>query len=777
MPLVAFSQAPSITGKVSDARGESLPGIMITLKETSAGAASNEKGEYRITGVSAGTYTLTVSGVGYAAQQKSIILKENQHLALDFTLTESSTELESVTVVSKSNVQEIKETPFELEVVDARKLHNTTLDLAHALDRVSGVRLRENGGVGSTFNFSLNGFTGKQVKFFLDGMPIDNLGSSFQINNIPVNLAERIEVYKGVVPISFGADALGGVVNIVTNQYYRNYLDVSYSYGSFNTHKSSVNAGFTSNAGVTFQLNAFQNYSDNNYWVDVDIADLETGLYTPGRVRRFHDNYHNETIIAHVGIVGKSFADRLVVGVTMGENEADIQTGNRMYEVYGQRRRRGNIVMPSVKYSKRDLFVKGLELSVNGNYNFGWEQVIDTVFAQYNWAGDSINKGKPFDPGGESARTLYKFYNNLGIATGNLGYRIHENHLLTFTNTFSTFNREGKDQLDPENESNMLPSRSDKNIMGLGYTLTGISKWNFNLFVKQYTQKNTYHDIFDDEYIIAHSDFSERGYGVAAAYFVTPRIQLKTSYEKSYRLPDNDEMFGDAVNQTSNVTLRPEGSKNINVGFNFNPVPHQKHRVSFESNFLYRDASDFIRPSLATTFGKAILRMVNLRDVTTTGVDGEVTYAYKELLKVGANVTYQNIRNNTKYEGGATSVSPVYKDRIPNMPYLFGNGNVSVLLSKFKGDNNTLSFDYNVLYVHEYYLRWPSQGADKITIPGQVAHDVSVNYSLASGKYNISIECRNLTDATLYDNYSLQKPSRSFNIKLRYFLLGKAKSA
>jgi hypothetical protein len=495
------------------------------------------------------------------------------------------------------------------------------------------------------------------------------------------------------------------------------------------------------------------------------------------RVRRFHDTYHNETVIANVGVVGKSFADRLLVGITLGENEADIQTGNRMYEVYGQRRRRGNLVMPSLKYAKRDLFVKGLDLLVNGNYNFGWEQIIDTTFAQYNWAGDFIRLGGPSAVGGENTRTLYKYYNNTGIATGNLSYHINDNHLLTFTNTFSTFNREGKDQLDTDNEANMLPSRSDKNVMGLGYTLTGIPRWNFNVFVKQYTQKNTYHDIFEDNYIIAHSDFSEHGYGLAAAHFVTSKIQVKASYEKSYRLPDNDEMFGDAVNQTSNVTLRPEGSKNINVGVSFNPVPHQKHRVYFETNFLYRDASDFIRPSLATTFGKAVLRMVNLRDVATTGIDGEVTYAYKDFLKIGANATYQNIRNNTKYEGSSTSISPVYKDRIPNMPYLFGNGNVSAVLSKFKGDNNTLSVDYNILYVHEYYLRWPSQGADKITIPGQVAHDVGVNYSLAGGKYNVSVECRNLTDATLYDNYSLQKPSRSFMLKLRYFLMGKAKPA
>src|SRR5690606_12555387 len=148
-------------------------------------------------------------------------------------------------------------------------------------------------GVGSSFNFSLNGFSGNHVRFFLDGVPIDHLGSSFQINNMPINFADRVEVYKGVVPIWLGSDALGGAVNIITSQNAQNYLDVSYSYGSFNTHRSAINAGMTTKTGWTFQLSAFQNYSDNNYQVTVDASD-STGKYYPNtRVKRFHDQYHN----------------------------------------------------------------------------------------------------------------------------------------------------------------------------------------------------------------------------------------------------------------------------------------------------------------------------------------------------------------------------------------------------------------------------------------------------------------------------------------------------
>ncbi|RYE16642.1 MAG: hypothetical protein EOP51_25420, partial [Sphingobacteriales bacterium] len=82
------------------------------------------------------------------------------------------------------------------------------------------------------------------------------------LNNIPVNLAERIEVYKGVVPVELGADALGGAVNIITDQHTRKYLDASVSYGSFNTSRAALSGRYTdAKTGLVFDFNGFNNYS------------------------------------------------------------------------------------------------------------------------------------------------------------------------------------------------------------------------------------------------------------------------------------------------------------------------------------------------------------------------------------------------------------------------------------------------------------------------------------------------------------------------------------
>lgn len=144
----------------------------------------------------------------------------------------------------KSQARKLQEQAYTVSVVDLKDMYVQATPLNKILNNVSSVRLREDGGVGSNYTFAMNGFTGNQVKFFLDGIPMDNFGSSFNLANLSANMADHIEVFKGVLPVHLGADALGGAVNIVSRRN-ANYLDANYSIGSFNTHKASVNGAYT----------------------------------------------------------------------------------------------------------------------------------------------------------------------------------------------------------------------------------------------------------------------------------------------------------------------------------------------------------------------------------------------------------------------------------------------------------------------------------------------------------------------------------------------------
>ncbi|MCV9928630.1 TonB-dependent receptor [Flavobacterium sp. LS1R49] len=776
--FISFAQqnkGPAVSGQITESSGQSIPFATVSIEKTNLIIMSDENGKYNFKNVAAGNYILKVSAIGFSTSKKHIEVKGTSEIILSVRLESELNELDNITVLGRTQTEKVNKQSYSVTAIDAKKLHNSTLDLSHALDRVSGVRVRETGGVGSQSELSINGFSGNQVKFFIDGVPMDNFGSSFQLNNIPINLADRIEVYKGVVPIWLGGDALGGAVNIVTNSKPRTYLDASYSFGSFNTHRSTVNAGYTAKSGFTTEINAFQNYSDNNYWVNVEAADLNTGAYYPNqRVRRFHDKYRNETVIFNIGVTGKKYADKLLFGFTAGENKADIQTGARMVSVFGQMYRKGNILMPSVKYQVKDFFTKGLDINVTGNFNFGEEQNIDTVYRRYNWFGDyKVISGL----GGERSRSLRKFKNNNGIATANFTYKLNERHSFMLNNTFNTFDRKESDELVPESLVYQQPKKSQKNVLGAGYKFDYNEKWSTSVFLKNYSLKSTYSESYNpsgnngDVAYRRHVDnTSSLGYGAASSYYLKHNLQIKGSFEKSYRLPSPEEIFGNVNNNLEgNPDLKPETSNNFNAGLSYQTSFNKVNAMTFDVNLMYRDATGFIRPELNRN--QTMTTNVNQGRVTNYGIDGEVRYSYKNRFTTGVNMTYQNLRNMTEYEPSQNFVSYFYKDRVPNIPFFFGNADATMFFNDFIKKGNNLSVGYNLLYVHAYYLYWPSNGGSegKFDIPMQINHDLNAVYTFADGKYNIALECKNVLDNKLYDNFSLQKPSRSFNIKFRYF--------
>lgn len=255
-----------LSGKVVSTDKSVIDFATVYLKGTQYGCTTNEQGIYHLH-APAGKYTLIISAVGFETYEKAIEIVPNERNKQTVVLKPSVTELDEV-VVTSTGVNRVKKSAFNAVAVDTKELHNSTKSLSEALSQLPGMKLRESGGVGSDMQLMLDGFSGKHVKVFIDGVPQEGAGTAFDLNNIPVNFAERIEVYKGVVPVGFGTDALGGVINIVTNKKRRNwFFDASYSYGSFNTHKSYVNFGQTFKNGLMYEINAFQNYSDNDYYI------------------------------------------------------------------------------------------------------------------------------------------------------------------------------------------------------------------------------------------------------------------------------------------------------------------------------------------------------------------------------------------------------------------------------------------------------------------------------------------------------------------------------
>ena len=167
------------------------------------------------------------------------------------TLSVDSVVLRGVTVTGKSKVQRLREGALAVNAIDVRSMVSSISSLSTLVDRTAGVKIREEGGVGSDFDLSINGMSGNSVRYFIDGVPLDTKGSGVTLANLPVNLIDHVEIYKGVVPTWLSSDALGGAVNIVTNRKKVNYLDASYGIGSFHTHRGDLSGQYVLKNGRT----------------------------------------------------------------------------------------------------------------------------------------------------------------------------------------------------------------------------------------------------------------------------------------------------------------------------------------------------------------------------------------------------------------------------------------------------------------------------------------------------------------------------------------------
>ncbi|MBC8988320.1 TonB-dependent receptor [Pedobacter sp. N36a] len=769
----------SIKGQVSDDQKEGIPTATIRLFPINSIQATDQKGKFNLTDLAAGNYTIQITAIGFKKIEQKISVKENQDLLLNFSMKEAQNDLNDVSIAGKTESRKTKEAGFAVNSIDLKQYANTTNDLNQILNRSAGVKVREQGGLGSDFEFSINGLSGGHIKFFIDGIPMESYGSGMTLNNFPVNLAERVEVYKGVVPAYLGSDALGGAVNIITKKNKGKSLDLSYSAGSFNTHRAGLTGSFTDDkTGITTNVSSYYNYSDNNYYMyNNPSANALIELPIPGgfeqveKLRRFHDQYESFMGQVEAGISNKKWADVFVAGVTYTSNYKQRQTGATQEKVIGKMTNDGHNIIPSIRYRKENLLIKGLSASVFANYSANKNILTDTSGNDFLWDGSSIPRSKNGSFGSELSgekKSISHLTGHNMLAQLNLGYTISQNHMVNLNNNYNSSYRESYNEIDPYNHLYDRSNRLNKNITGISYHQQVFNgRMTNNFFGKMYGLSGK---TYDKDGIGTSNSKQYYGYGVASSYKFSPVIGMKASFEHAYRLPSLVELYGDREVVRGNPNLKPESSNNYNVGVFFDKRIG-KGKIWAEASGYYRDANDYITPgkSAAANDGSAA-EYTNENGIIIRGFETEVRYDYNNLFSVLVNMTYQSAVNRQQFAKGSVRESATYLSRVPNEPWLYGNADFSIGKDNLIGKDTRVQFNWFTQFINDYSINWSKLGSKntKDYIPRQFIHNATLTYSMHKGRYNVSLESRNLTNVIAYDKFKLQKPGTSFFIKLRY---------
>lgn len=777
---LSFAQNKArIDGKVTEVSGEGIPFCTLLLKDLGKGGYTDANGHFSLPKVPIGEHELIITHTGHEPFSKKIIVSDKGVHNWNITLKQSETKLEEVLVIGESEKTAMEKQGYASSKISTEKVAIQSIELNTLLDQTSGVNVRQEGGLGSKTKYSINGLSGNAVRIFIDGVPMEYYGASYSLNSLPVSLIEEMEVYKGVVPVNLGSDALGGAINIKTKNSKSNALNFSYSTGSFNTHQVALNGTKRNEKnGLTFRGSAFYNYSDNNYEVwgpDISVVNPENGRVDQSvKAKRFNDGYEAYGTKIDFGFTDVKWADQFFVSVVYSDMYKEVQHGATMNVPFGERHYTQGNVVPSINYQKKDFLVEGLDVSVFSSYAMNERVLVDTTTNKYNWYGEvwGTNPG-----GGEAGGPVHSTTNEgTFINRFSTSYAFDDNNIINVSGIFTDYKRTGyneKAQLGGDTRNDY--QKISKSVVGLSYSNTAVdNRLRTNVFAKYYGYNvdALYHTYSGGEYHPNPKKSSDvnYGYGIATSYDLLEKLTVQLSAEQAVRLPMPDEIFGNgAENGMSNLELEPEVSKNLNLGLRYGELYLGEHSMTFSTTLFYRDVTNMIQRSVNTRGDQFMYE--NFGKILSKGIDLQVDYDYKRKFYFTFSGSYNDTRYKTEYTAeGYKNLH--YNARLKNAPFLQFNTNMRYNLTdivKVKGD---LSIYWNMRYVYEYYRYWENIGSDnKDMIPTQFVNDIGASYRFPKNKFAISLDVKNLFNEQVFDNFAIQQPGRGIFFKLNYSIL------
>ena len=311
---VLWASAPvkegyTISGHVIEKDSEEdIPFATILIVGTDKGAVSNEVGQFKLTHLSEGRYTLRVSAVGYKTLEKTITVGSEYMAVVHFPLEEEAYVVDEVVVSASRTEVSRREAPVVVNILSPKLFEavNST-DLAKSLNFQSGLRVENNCQNCGFPQVRINGLDGPYSQILINSRPIISaLGGVYGLEQIPTNMIDRVEVVRGGGSALFGANAVGGTINIITKDPISNSFQVSSLLSNLGGKSWEQYMG--ANVSLVAKDNAYgialyQSYRNRNpydhdgdTYSEVGLLNMNTfgfrAYYRPSQWSRLNVEYH-----------------------------------------------------------------------------------------------------------------------------------------------------------------------------------------------------------------------------------------------------------------------------------------------------------------------------------------------------------------------------------------------------------------------------------------------------------------------------------------------------
>ena len=762
-PLHLYAQTNTVELKVVDAdNGNGIEAATVQWKPIGApsfknGALTDRRGIVQIQAKGVDSYVVLTRYVGYETAIDTLKSSIEKHT---IRLRANARELDGVVVTGKSKVQFMRESPEAITVINGKDLQGRSVSLETILDKTIGLKVGQTGGLGSSSRIIVHGLEGNRIQILWDGIPMSTSDGTFSLDEIPIDIIERIEVYKSIIPARFGCDGLGGAVNIVTKEFSTDYLDASYELGSYQTHKGSVfsRKNFPK-SGILLGAGGYYTSAKNDY--SFRVPERENLL-----VKRDHDRFRSYMLKGKVAFTKLWF----------DEISTEFGYYNRFNEIQGvlkniqHAENKSGMFMLENKLIKSGILNNRLNFESHFSLSHTTNNFVDTARVNHDFEGDIY----PSPNGQGETGDVPHNSNDKGLEINeriNLDYKLSTNHNLNLNTLINYAQRQPNDDIASQHAGFIIggfPSKKTSIVSGLTWDAKLFGRKLTNMFSAKYFHLHSeIEDLTSYEMIEApkkkSNTTSQIGWIEAMKYEPFRGFHLKVSYQRAIRLPNSQELFGDGIITFPAAGLKPEKSHNFNLGFliDKNDVLGLS-RLQFEVNGFYMQVSDMIKlmkQHMAAGY-------VNAEKVHIKGIETELKLDISPTVYAYGNLTYQDVRDVLDYLPGTQAPNPTKGLRLPNIPYLFANFGAEYHSDRLFKNWYVKAF-WDGKFTEEFFYFWELTELQKRRIPRSFVNDIGLLLTYKN-KYSIALECHNLMNKEVWDQFRQPLAGRTFHLKFRY---------
>ena len=219
-----------IAGHVLDAHTkEHLSFVNVQVEGTALGCLTDESGHFYLKNLPEGELTIVFSMMGYETEKRTVTLRRDTLIEMNVAIAETSFMIDNVVVTANKYETKQREVATIVNVIPPLIIESTTSNsMADVLNFQTGLRVEETCSNCGVPQIRINGLEGQYTQILMDSRPIfSSLASVYGLEQLPAGMVDRIEVIRGGGSALYGANAIAGVVNIITKEPSRNSFNIS----------------------------------------------------------------------------------------------------------------------------------------------------------------------------------------------------------------------------------------------------------------------------------------------------------------------------------------------------------------------------------------------------------------------------------------------------------------------------------------------------------------------------------------------------------------------